>query len=111
MCHKSSRHTQIGSLKEKPTRRHDVKIVITVGTIKFKNHARGRQGEKKCVSLFIFQLSYAHTTSVLLMSRPSRLNAPMRIQKAFPDCAFGVPLFEPRLGRQPGRHREPRFHS
>lgn len=56
MCHKSSRHTQIGSLKEKPTRRHDVKIVITVGTIKFKNHARGRQGEKKCVSLFNFHL-------------------------------------------------------
>ena len=45
MCHKSSRHTQIGSLKENPTSRHDVKIVITVGTIKFKNHARGRQGE------------------------------------------------------------------
>ena len=107
MCHKSSRHTQIGSLKEKPTRRHDVKIVITVGTIKFKNHARGQAArrEKVCPPF------HAHTTSVLLMSRPSRLNAPMRIQKAFPDCAFGVLLFEPCLGRQPGRHREPRFHS
>ena len=102
MCHKSSRHTQIGSLKEKPTRRHDVKIVITVGTIKFKNHARG--SGRECVP-------FMRTTSVLLMSRPSRLNAPMRIQKAFPDCAFGVLLFEPCLGRQPGRHREPRFHS
>ena len=63
MCHKSSRHTQIGSLKEKPTRRHDVKIVITVGTIKFKNHARGRQGEKKCVSLFNFHCAHDERTA------------------------------------------------
>ena len=68
MCHKSSRHTQIGSLKEKPTRRHDVKIVITVGTIKFKNHARG--SGRECVSLSCARRAYCSCPGRHALTRP-----------------------------------------